>query len=68
MTIIEHKIDSIHRAVIGDPVYGHRGLLERVSTIEERVSMHNVKIITWSGIVIGIVATFEFFKTKFFGS
>ena len=63
----ERKLDEVHMALVGNPQLGHRGLVDRVATVERHVASHNAKFLTWGGILIGVMTAFEFLETKLFG-
>lgn len=67
MDKFERKLDEVHIALVGNPQLGHRGLVDRITTVERHVANHNSKFLTWGGIVIGVMAALEFLKTKLFG-
>lgn len=67
MDSFERKLDEVHMALVGNPQLGHRGLVDRIATVERHVAAHNSKFLTWGGIMIGVMAAYEFLKTKFLG-
>lgn len=65
---MEAQVSDIHRAVIGDPQLGHRGLVSRVESLEIKVERHEVKLITWAGICAGAILCYDYLKQKLTGS
>lgn len=63
----EHKLNDIHRALVGDPQLGHKGIVDRLANVETHVERHNRKLLVWGGTVAGGLAVLEFFKARLFG-
>lgn len=70
---IEHVVDEIKVAVIGNPKYGHRGVISRVDghdiTIadhEKRFEKHERKIAAWAATLTGAFGALVFLKDVIF--
>lgn len=63
---IEYALDEIRGAIVGNRRLGHRGLVQRMQDLEALTASHNLKLVTWAGIIIGMNAVLLFFKYKIF--
>jgi hypothetical protein len=57
-------VREIKLALVGDPEYGHRGLVQRVDAIERTQAEHDRKIYLWSGLAAAAGMVLTFFKDK----
>ena len=46
---LTNSVDRIERAIVGDKVMGHRGLVDRVEHIERKVMAHEKQLWKWIG-------------------
>ena len=64
---MERQLAEVHRAVVGDPQLGHRGLVARMEAVEKSDAAQDRKFISWSGVVLGALFVLQFLKEKLFG-
>ena len=65
---------DIHKAIVGDAVMGHTGLVERVNQVDAHVKTHDVrldehekKFVRYSGILFGLLVAWEAYKALVLG-
>jgi hypothetical protein len=59
LTYIEDAIKRIELALIGNPSLGHKGIVERINDLEVQVNHHDKKLLTWGGVITGIIITLQ---------
>lgn len=57
---IEATVKRIELALIGNQSLGQTGLVERITMLEEEMDKQKQKLLTWSGIITGVVIAIEF--------
>lgn len=57
---IENTVKRIELALIGNPSLGQKGLVERISALEAEVEAHKQKLLTWGGVITGVVFALQF--------
>lgn len=67
LTRIEDGLADIKIALVGNPKFGHRGLVNRVDTMESKVEHHDRKLLVWGSIITAAVTVATFLKEKIFG-
>lgn len=63
---MEHTLDEIKGALVGNPKLGHKGLCQRLETIETRVEAHDRKLLVWGSVITAFLTAFEFLKDRLF--
>lgn len=65
---IEAAVYEIRSALVGNPKLGHRGLFQRVETIEDRVEKHDRKLLVWGTVLTAAGTAATFLKDKLWPS
>lgn len=70
MTPEQEKIlREVHSAIVGNPVMGHKGLVQRMAEVEDyqnKDSKFKNKIVVWCGVgTTVLVCAWELFKWKY---
>ena len=71
---IHKRLDSqdavltrIEKSLTGDPQFGHTGIAQRLSSVENKLDAHDKKLILWGGIVTGASLAMGELKRKLLG-
>lgn len=57
---IESSIIRIELAITGSPQMGHKGIVERLNAVENKVETHDKKLVTWGAFIAGAVMLLQF--------
>lgn len=57
---IEAAVKRIELALIGNEKLGQTGLVERITDLEEEMDKQKQKLLTWGGMITGVVLAIEF--------
>jgi hypothetical protein len=57
---IDTVVKRIELALIGNEALGQTGLVERINILEREVQAHKHKLISWGGVIVGIVFAVQF--------
>lgn len=63
---LNRKIDEIHVALVGNPEFGHDGIVHRVERVESKISDMDRTMIKWGGIAVGVSLMVTTLKEKIF--
>ena len=63
---MEDTLHEIKGALVGNPKLGHKGLCQRLETIETRVEAHDRKLLVWGSVITAFLTAFEFLKDRLF--
>lgn len=64
---IKETLHRIESALVGDPAMGHKGIAQRLDTVEQRTDAHDRKLLVWGGAFTGASVVLTHLKTKFLG-
>lgn len=64
---IEAAVKRIELALIGNEKLGQTGLVERITDLEEEMDKQKQKLLTWGGMITGVVLAIEFVFKFFIG-
>lgn len=62
---IESAITRIELAITGSPQMGHKGIVDRLNTVEQKVEKHDRKLITWGAFVTAFAVILQFILSAF---
>lgn len=51
---LHSSVQRIEKAIVGDPDIGHRGIIERIDQMEERINSHERKLLRWGSGFVGV--------------